>query len=168
MAITQREWPYKRRKGLRLRSQVYMAITVCAWVVLANVVVALWYFTKPSRRCAYALTTVGSGCSDVDAGGVVALIGGLVLSSHSLSLLYYFVRAPLRKLPGEETSQCYLDNASKEQNNVSKSSSKAIGAAVVGFELLVALVPLSPYFYVLGLAPTGMAAMMAAQAYFKV
>lgn|ERR1719231_281748 len=168
MAITQRAWPFKRRKGLRLRSQVYMAITVAAWVVLANVVIALWYFTKPSGRCAYALTTRKSGCSDVDAAGIVALIGGVLLSSHSLSVLYHFVRAPLRKLPGEETSQCFIDNGSKVHNDFSKLSGKAVGSAVVGFELLVALIPLSPYYYVLGLAPTGFAAMMAAQAYLKV
>ena len=42
------------------------------------------------------------------------------------------------------------------------------GGLVVGFELLVALIPLHPYFYLLGIAPTAAAGVTAMQAYLKV
>lgn len=165
---------YKERKGLRLRSQVYMLCVVALFVVIANAVICLWFTTATdasrSRRCAFSLHTkdLSDGSCSIDGVAVMAMVVGLFAMLLVFRVLWCFCHAPLVRLPGEEHSKCHMDNALEAHSSTSSTMAKGMGGLVVGFELLVALIPLHPYFYLLGIAPTAAAGVTAMQAYLKV
>jgi hypothetical protein len=113
-------------------------------------------------------------CTELDPIGISAfIIGVLLFGRFVVAPLVSFVRAKLILLPGDEEElsgggACYLRNASDEHTEASGQLAKATAGAVVGFEVLVSTIPLSPYFYLLTGLPAAMGAVMQSQRYFRV
>lgn len=108
-------------------------------------------------------------CADIDTLGVIALGVGIVLVGHTAMVIWRFLFAELVMLPGEKDNgaSCYLRNASKEHTSTSGKFAKYAAAIIFGLELLIAAVPLSPWFYLLTLAPALMFSMTQSQKFFK-
>lgn len=113
-------------------------------------------------------------CTELDPIGIGAfIIGVLLFGRFVVAPLVSFVRAKLTLLPGDEEEltgggACYLQNASDEHTKASGQLAKATAGVVIGFELLVSAVPLSPYFYLLTGLPAVMGAVMQSQRYFRI
>lgn len=151
-----------------------MLVLVSLFVLISNVVLMLWFLTKPSpgsssALCPYALHTRGSdgSCTKVDGVGVAALAFGAIALTIPVRILYNFCTAKLIRLPGEEHSKCHLDNAKPLHAKSSSIQAKTIGTAVFFFELAVALIPLNPIYYLLMLGPAACSGLTGVQAYLK-
>ena len=173
----------KERMSLRMRSQVYMLLIVLCTTISANAIVVIFFFTTPAVQCKGAIfrytnatvvvngtSTVVGGCSsdNLDMPGIVALVVGVFSLLHLALVLYNFTHAELVLLPGDKPSSCYLRNANAVHTKTAGAMSKATFSVIFAFEMLVAVIPLSPFFYILTLIPAVMGAMSKAQQYFKV
>lgn len=157
------------RKALRMRCQVYMLYVVLCFLTISNLVgiVYLEGELKPTGTCRYALTTQASGCADLDVAGLVGLIGGAISTLHLIRILYTFFTTPLLLHDGEKESKCHLENGGLNHQETQKKLAKAMGGAIVGLEIAITAIPLSPVFYFLTAVPAVIGAMSAAQRYFK-
>ena len=157
------------RKALRLRCQVYMLYVVLCFLTIANTV-GITYLEgnlKPAGMCRYALTTQASGCADLDVAALIGLIGGVLSALRLIRILYVFFTTPLILRKGEQDTKCHLQNAGKNHQDAQKSLAKVMGGAVVGLEIAITAIPLSPVWYFLTAVPAVIAAVSAAQKYFK-
>jgi len=107
-------------------------------------------------------------CSTVDPVGISAMLIGLVLLLHTGACIYYFITAPLLLREGEDSlSKCYLNNSSDEHCKQNGVMAKGMAAAVFGFEVLVTMIPLSPYCYLLTFGPAVFGSIAQTQKCFK-
>ena len=167
-AVPKRGLSLNERKGLRMRAQIYYLYVFLAWLTIANVVGLLWAMLTPAVGCNLLLTTKSSGCKDIDPTAVVAVVGGAVSLWLTVRQIFVFVNTPLTKMPEEQDGGgCVLNNAGPNHQKAMSTLYKVNGFFVIGFELLVAIIPLPPYWYLLVAGPAMFSGMASAQKYFK-
>ena len=156
------------RKGLRLRSQIYMLYFVLVFVAFANVIGLLWALFAPPVTCVGMVSAPEGGCATVDPTALTALIVGALSAAAAARQLLVFVTTPLMMLPGEhDAGGCVMENAGTNHREAMGIISKGGGTFLLAFELMVAMIPLQPYWYILGLGPAILSAVTGAQRYFR-
>ena len=146
-----------------------MLYVVLCFVTIANVVGIIYLEgnLRPAGMCRYALKTQASGCADLDIAALIGLIGGVFSALRLIRILYTFFTTPLILRKGEQETKCHLQNASTNHQDAQKRLTKVMGAALVGLEIAITAIPLTPVWYFLTAVPAVVAAMSAAQNYFK-
>ena len=167
-AVPKRGLALNERKGLRLRSQIYMLYVVLTFFALANVVGLIWALVAPPVTCVGMVSAPEHGCATVDPVGLTASIVGALSAVAAARQLLVFVTTPLVMLPGERNAGgCVMENAGTNHREAMGIISKGGGTFLMAFELMVAIIPLQPYWYLLGLGPAILTAVTAAQRYFR-
>ena len=143
-----------------------MLYIVLTFVALANVVGLLWALLAPPVTCAGMLAT--DDCAVIEPVAVAACVVGALSAAAAVRQLHVFVTTPLAKLPGErDAGGCVMENAGTNHRKAMGIVSRGGGTVLIGFELMVAMIPLQPYWYLLALGPAILSAIAGAQRYFR-